>query len=48
MVVVPTENEVVLEFTDTLAESGGKILTLLGVVALIGVGVWERRSSPAD
>ena len=46
--LVPTENEVVLEFTDTLAESGGKILTLLGVVALIGVGVWERRSSPAD
>jgi hypothetical protein len=45
MVVVPTEREVVLEFTDTWAETGGKILTLIGVAALvvIGVGYYRRR-----
>ena len=34
MVVVPTQNDVVLEFEDTWAEIGGKMLSLAGVVAL--------------
>ncbi|HEX6946800.1 MAG TPA: hypothetical protein VF246_05580 [Acidimicrobiia bacterium] len=42
MVVVPTQNEVVLEFVDTMPETVGKILTLLGVLALVGVAFWER------
>ncbi|MGH3649718.1 MAG: hypothetical protein ACRDU9_03340 [Acidimicrobiia bacterium] len=48
MVVVPTENDVVLEFEDTWAETGGKILTLGGVGSLIAVGgvfQWRRRAS---
>ena len=45
MVVVPTQEDVVLEFQDTWAETGGKILTLVGVTALVVVGVfWWRRS----
>jgi hypothetical protein len=43
MVVVPTSEQVVLEFQDTWAETGGKIGSLVGVVALIGVGVWGVR-----
>lgn len=39
MVVVPTTSEVVLEFTDTWAESIGRILTGLGVLALLLVWV---------
>lgn len=51
MVVVPTENEVVLEFQDTWAEAGGKLLTLGGVGSLIVVGgmlYWRRRSSQLE
>jgi hypothetical protein len=52
MVVVPTNEEVTLEFQDTWAESGGKILTLGGVGSLIIVGgiiFWRRRvSSPGE
>ena len=51
MVVVPTENEVVLEFQDTWAESFGKVLTLGGVVALVAIGVvlWRKRElSPSE
>ena len=49
MVVVPTEKQVVIDFQDTWAELGGKILTLLGVISLIGVGAiaW-RRSRAGD
>lgn len=36
MVVVPTEEEVVLEFTDTWPENVGKILTVVGAVLLVG------------
>jgi len=44
MVVVPTEEEVVIEFQDTWAESGGKILTLGGIGSLLIVGfVLNRR-----
>jgi hypothetical protein len=55
MVVVPTQEDVVLEFQDTWAETGGKILTLVGVGALVTVGIswWRRRvnsrgASPAS
>ena len=49
MVIVPTENEVVIEFQDTWAESGGKILTLAGVVALVlGGYLLRRRSEVSD
>lgn len=48
MVVVPTESQVVIEFRDTWAESGGKILTLLGVITLIGIGAIAWRRSRAD
>jgi hypothetical protein len=43
MVVVPTSEEVVLEFQDTWAETGGRVGTLVGVVGLAGVGVWGLR-----
>jgi hypothetical protein len=43
MVVVPTQADVVIEFQDTWAESGGKILTLVGVVGLIAAGVFVYR-----
>ncbi len=47
MVVVPTENEVVIEFADTWAETGGKVLTLVGVGSLLAIGgvvLWRRRT----
>jgi len=46
MVVVPTESEVIIEFGDTWAESGGKVLTFGGVIAMIAAGglvYWQRR-----
>jgi len=44
MVVVPTGNEVVIEFEDTWAESSGQILTIVGGAALIigGFVAWRR------
>jgi LPXTG-motif cell wall-anchored protein len=39
MVVVPTSEEVTLEFRDTWAETGGLILSVAGIVVLLGVGV---------
>ena len=47
MVVVPTQSDVVVEFDDTWAESGGKILTLGGGVAIVAMGVvyWRRRAN---
>ena len=44
MVVVPTEEDVVIEFQDTWAETGGKVLTFGGVASLLIVGfVLNRR-----
>ncbi|MGH8873492.1 MAG: hypothetical protein ACRDWS_16140 [Acidimicrobiia bacterium] len=43
MMVVPTSEHVVLEFEDTWAESGGKIASLVGVLALVGAAVWSLR-----
>lgn len=51
MVVVPTENQVVLEFNDTWAESIGRILSGLGILALLGVWVVisrRRRLAPSE
>ena len=47
MVVVPTESEVVLEFNDTWAETGGKLMSLGGIatLAVIGTALWWRRRS---
>lgn len=47
MVVVPTDNEVVIEFQDTWAESSGQILTIVGLVGLIvgGFVAWRRTTS---
>jgi hypothetical protein len=43
MVVVPTDNDVVLEFGNTWAESLGLLLTLVGVTALVVWVVVDRR-----
>jgi hypothetical protein len=51
MVVVPTQRDVVIEFRDTWAETGGKLLTLAGVGALVAIGVsivWRRRSAAGE
>jgi hypothetical protein len=47
MVVVPTDNEVVIEFQDTWAESSGQILTIVGLVGLLvgGFVAWRRTTS---
>jgi hypothetical protein len=47
MVVVPTQEQVVLEFEDTWAESGGRIGTVLGLAGLAGVGIWSVRRRQA-
>ncbi len=43
MVVIPTQSDVVLEFKDTWVEIGGKILTPIGVLGVIGAGILARR-----
>jgi hypothetical protein len=43
MVVVPTSEHVVLEFDDTWAESGGKVISLIGLVTLAGAVIVSRR-----
>jgi hypothetical protein len=43
MVVVPTANEVVIEFRDTWAETLGKLLSLGGVGAFAALGVMRLR-----
>jgi hypothetical protein len=43
MVVVPTTNDVVIEFRDTWAETLGKLLSLGGVGAFAALGVMRLR-----
>lgn len=49
MVVVPTQEEVVITFNDTWAESVGKVMTVLGILALVALVVFlafrNRRKS---
>ncbi len=45
MVVVPTQEDVVIEFQDTWAESAGNLLSLAGVVALVAAVLIARRRS---
>jgi len=47
MVVVPVEEDVVIEFGDTWAETGGKALTLVGALALAGSAAAARRGRGA-
>lgn len=46
MIVVPTEEEVVLEFGDRLAETAGKVVTA-GTLVGLGVWYWIRRREDA-
>jgi Trk-type K+ transport system membrane component len=39
MVVIPTDSEVTIEFNDTWAETAGNVLSLLGILGLVVVGV---------
>ena len=48
MVVVPTDNEVVLEFKNTPAENVGNAMTAGGLLFLAGLGWWRRRARSAD
>jgi len=48
MVVVPTEETVVLEFEETWPESGGKIASLVGVVVLLGALLWGKRYATSN
>jgi hypothetical protein len=50
MVVIPTEEQVIIEFNDTWAETIGKVLTGIGVLALLVVTtvVVVRRRSERD
>jgi hypothetical protein len=50
MVVVPTQEDVVIEFQDTWAESGGKILTFGGVASLLAIGfvTYRRRVTASE
>ena len=43
MVVVPTENDVVLRFRNTWAENAGNVLTVVGLGGLVWYGVRRRR-----
>jgi hypothetical protein len=51
MVVIPTQEDVVISFDDTWPESIGKIFTvvgLIGLVVVIVVGVVNRRWDRSD
>jgi hypothetical protein len=47
MVVVPTSEDVVLEFKNTWAETGGMLISAVGFVVLIGAGVAGFRRKKA-
>ncbi|MCJ7725054.1 MAG: hypothetical protein MUP76_01505 [Acidimicrobiia bacterium] len=42
MLVVPTEEHVVLEFSNTWVESGGMAISVVTLVMLAGWGIWRR------
>lgn len=50
MVVIPTQEDVVLEFKNSWAEWTGTLLTVggLALVAAVGVSRWRRRQRPAN
>jgi hypothetical protein len=49
MVVVPTDNEVVIEFVDTWPETIGKVLTVIGLGAVVVATVlWRRREVSSE
>jgi uncharacterized membrane protein len=39
MLVVPTQEDVVIEFRDTWAEAGGRVLSAIGVIGLASLGI---------
>jgi hypothetical protein len=47
MVVVPTSEDVIIEFKNTWAETGGLILSVVGIALLIGISVagFRRRKA---
>jgi uncharacterized membrane protein len=49
MVVVPTSHDVALRYGTSGADWAGRILSLLGLAALVGGAVWARaRRRPAE
>lgn len=48
MIVVPTQEQVTLEFSRTWAEDLGRILTLVGIAFLVGWAVYRRRRRVAS
>ena len=47
MVVVPTESEVTIEFSDTWTENLGMLLTVAAAIGLGGLFFWRRRQQQA-
>jgi len=43
MVVIPTQEDVVIEFRRTWAETGGMALSAVSIMSLIGWTIWSRR-----
>jgi hypothetical protein len=43
MVVIPTQEDVVLEFRNTWAETTGNLMTALSLLGVAGWGIWHRR-----
>jgi flagellar biogenesis protein FliO len=48
MVVVPTQEDVVIEFVDTWPETAGKLITAASLVLLVLWGVRRRRRRRVD
>jgi hypothetical protein len=46
MVVIPTESDVVIEFSNTWTENLGMLLTVAALMALAGFALWQRRAKP--
>ncbi len=43
MVVVPTQEDVIIEFRNTWAETGGMALSAVSIVSLLGWVIWSRQ-----